>query len=80
MARSGYEIRLDVLRIAKDLADDRYHTTLHKKQEDANRHFDSASMEEDSDATWCGYEVPADNREAETLRLAKEFYAFVEDK
>jgi hypothetical protein len=79
MARSGYEIRLDVLRIAKDLADDRYHTTLQKKMDDATRSYDLASME-DNDATWSGYETPADNREAETLRLAKEFYAFVEDK
>ena len=37
MARSGYEIRLDVLRMAKDLADDRYHHEYGRRQDMAGR-------------------------------------------
>lgn len=66
MARSGYEIRLDVLRIAKDLADDRYH-------QEVGRRIDTSSKNN------TGYELPADNREDETLKLANKFYSFVQE-
>lgn len=66
MARSGYEIRLDVLRIAKDLADDRYH-------QECGRRMDSSSRNNTD------YELPADNRENETLELANKFYSFVQE-
>lgn len=66
MARSGYEIRLDVLRIAKDLADDRYH-------QEVSRRID-ASSKNNTD-----YKLPADNRETETLKLASKFYSFVQE-
>ena len=71
MARSGYEIRLDVLRIAKDLADDRYNVEL-------SRRIDQAHNTGTTDGVM--YELPADNREAEALRLAKEFYQFVQQE
>ena len=66
MARSGYEIRLDVLRIAKDLADDRYH-------QEVGRRIDACSKNNTD------YELPADNRETETLELANKFYSFVQE-
>lgn len=66
MARSGYEIRLDVLRIAKDLADDRYHQEVERRM-----HTSSQSNTD--------YELPADNREDETLKLANKFYSFVQE-
>ena len=67
MARSGYEIRLDVLRLAKDLADDRFHQELGRVTEHAIR-------------TESDYELPADEREQQTLELAKKFYSFVQDE
>ena len=68
MARSGYEIRLDVLRIAKDLADDRYNVELSRRMDQAHNNGED------------GYELPADNREAEALRLANKFYEFVQQE
>lgn len=67
MARSGYEIRLDVLRMAKDLADDRYHQELNRRQEIASR----------NNTEWS---LPSDTREKDSLRIADELYAFVESK
>ena len=66
MARSGYEIRLDVLRIAKDLADDRYHL-------ECGRRINAAGNANTD------YELPADDRETETLKLAEKFYSFVQE-
>ena len=70
MARSGYEIRLDVLRIAKDLADDRYNVELSRRMDQANSNGGDGVT----------YELPADNREAEALRLANKFYEFVQQE
>lgn len=67
MARSGYEIRLDVLRMAKDLADDRFHQELQRKQELANR----------NNVEWS---LPDDTREQTTLDIASKLYSFVEAK
>ena len=67
MARSGYEIRLDVLRMAKDLADDRFHQELQRRQEIANR----------NNTEWS---LPTDTREKDSLRIADELYTFVESK
>ena len=67
MARSGYEIRLDVLRMAKDLADDRFHQELHRRQDIANR----------NNTEWS---LPTDTREKDSLRIAEELYTFVESK
>mgnify|MGYP001464353404 CR=1 FL=1 len=67
MARSGYEIRLDVLRMAKDLADDRFH-------QEATRRMDLASRNNND------YELPHDDREQQTLEIANKLYAFVESK
>ena len=70
MARSGYEIRLDVLRIAKDLADDRYNVELSRVMDQAHNDGNDAVR----------YELPADDREAEALRLANKFYQFVQQE
>ena len=67
MARSGYEVRLDVLRLAKELADQTQAEKVCKVMDDANK----------NDTT---YEIPEDDREEETLRIAERFYKFVEDK
>ena len=67
MARSGYEIRLDVLRLAKELADQTQAEQVGKVMCDASLHNTT-------------YELPEDNREAESLRIAEQFYKFVEDK
>jgi len=67
MARSGYEIRLDVLRMAKDLADDRFHHEYVRRQDNAGRN--------NSD-----FELPEDDREQQTLEIANKLYAFVESK
>jgi hypothetical protein len=67
MARSGYEIRLDVLRMAKDLADDRFHQELQRRQEIANR----------NNTEWS---LPCDTREKDSLSIADELYTFVESK
>ena len=67
MARSGYEIRLDVLRLAKDLADDRFNVELGKRIDAAGRNNND-------------YELPADNRETEALALADKFYDFVQQE
>ena len=67
MARSGYEIRLDVLRMAKDLADDRFHHEYGRRQDNAGRN--------NSD-----FELPEDDREQQTLEIANKLYAFVESK
>lgn len=67
MARSGYEIRLDVLRMAKDMADDRFHQELNRRMEIANR----------NNTEWS---LPSDTREVDTLRIASELYTFVESK
>ena len=67
MARSGYEIRLDVLRMAKDLADDRFHQELQRRQEISNR----------NNTEWS---LPTDTREKDSLRIADELYTFVESK
>ena len=67
MARSGYEIRLDVLRMAKDLADDRFHQELQRRQEIASRNNDE-------------WTLPVDDRESKTLEIADKLYAFVESK
>jgi len=67
MARSGYEIRLDVLRMAKDMADDRYHQELIRQQEIASR----------NNTEWSS---PSDTREQDTLNIANELYTFVEAK
>ena len=67
MARSGYEIRLDVLRMAKDLADDRFHQELQRRQEIACRRSDE-------------WTLPEDDRERKTLEIAEQLYTFVESK
>ena len=72
MARSGYEIRLDVLRIAKDLADDRYNVELSRRMDQAHNNVETTGT--------VSYELPADNREAEALRLANKFYQFVQQE
>lgn len=88
MARSGYEIRLDVLRIAKDLADSRWHEEAERRRDALCWKRDQLHMENDlrptgveptqeDTATW---QPPVDNREEETLRLAEKFYRFVESK
>ena len=67
MARSGYEIRLDVLRLAKELADQ-------TQAEKVGKAMCDASLKNTT------YEIPEDDREEETLRIAERFYKFVEDK
>jgi len=67
MARSGYEVRLDVLRLAKELADQTQADKVSKVMCDANLNNTT-------------YEIPEDNREEETLRIAERFYSFVEAK
>ena len=67
MARSGYEIRLDVLRLAKELADQ-------TQAEKVGKAMCDASLKNTT------YEIPEDIREEETLRIAERFYKFVEDK
>ena len=88
MARSGYEIRLDVLRIAKDLADDRWHQEAERRRDALSWKRDQLHMSYDAqygvekptaDET-TAFTLPEDNREDETLRLAKKLYAFVEAK
>ena len=67
MARSGYEVRLDVLRLAKELADQ-------TQAEKVSKVMCDASLKNTT------YEIPEDIREEETLRIAERFYKFVEDK
>jgi len=67
MARSGYEVRLDVLRLAKELADQTQAEKVSKVMCDASVNNTT-------------YEIPEDIREEETLRIAERFYSFVEDK
>jgi hypothetical protein len=67
MARSGYEVRLDVLRLSKELADQTQAEKVSKAMCDASLHNTT-------------YDIPEDNREDETLRIAEGFYSFVEDK
>jgi hypothetical protein len=56
--KNAYEIRLEVLKLAKDMADGQYY----------------AAVEVATDKTQI-----TDNRESETLRLADQFYKFVEN-
>ena len=88
MARSGYEIRLDVLRIAKDLADDRWHQEAERRRDALCWKRDQLHIEDDLRPTGdkptqedtAEWKLPEDNREDEALRLAKKLYAFVEAK
>jgi len=65
--KNAYEIRLEVLQMAMNLADNRWHQQLDKARFEAER-------------TETGtYELPEDKREREALRLAKKLYSFVEN-
>lgn len=66
--KSGYEIRLEVLQMAMSLASERYHNQWEQLRYVAEKTNASA------------YELPADNRVAEALKLADELYGFVEAK
>ena len=65
--RSGYEIRLDVLKLAEGIENHAY-----------SREYDRAFMDAEKAST--PMDVPEDNQVDKTLATAERLYAFVSDK
>ncbi len=70
--KSGYEIRLDVLNRALDMADSRWHMS-----NEVNRVESDSKIRLGMVSTWT---VAPDNRVEESLRIAEKLYKFVEGK
>ncbi len=66
--KSGYEIRLDVLNRALDMADGKYH------------HANEALRYEAEKTSKTSYQTAPDNRVEEALAIADRLYKFVEAK
>jgi hypothetical protein len=68
IGKSGYEIRLDVLNRALDMADGKYH------------HQNEALRYEAEKTSKTSYPTAPDNRVEEALQIAEKLYKFVEGK
>ena len=68
IGKSGYEIRLDVLNRALDMADGKYH------------HQNEALRYEAEKTSKTSYPTAPDNRVEEALQIAEKLYKFVEAK
>jgi hypothetical protein len=66
--KSGYEIRLEVLQRALDMADGKYH------------HANEALRYEAETTSKSSYQTAPDNRIEEALQIAEKLYRFVEAK
>lgn len=71
--RNAYEIRLEVLQMALGMADNGWHSALEQIR-------NQAEHEAAKEGKTYAYELPPDNRKAEALAHAAEFYKFVENK
>jgi hypothetical protein len=70
--KSGYEIRLEVLQRALDMADSRWHMANEVGRVEAE-----AKIKLGVASTWT---LPPDNRVEEAMQIAEKLYRFVESK
>ena len=66
--KTGYEIRLEVLQMAMNLANDRYHQAANQLQYNAEKSGEKS------------FALPQDTRVTDAIALADELYGFVEKK
>ena len=71
--KNAYEIRLEVLQMALGMAEQGWHSTLEQIR-------NQAEYEASKEGKRYTYELPPDNRKAEALAHAADFYSFVENK
>lgn len=66
--KTGYEIRLEVLQMAMNLVNDRYHQTCNQMQYAAEKSNEKS------------FALPVDTRVADATAIAEQLYDFVEKK
>lgn len=71
--KNAYEIRTEILNMAKGFVMDRFHTQQNKWQESTSRHPETGQLLSTKDAP----EYPTSN---DILQEAKKLYSFVDDK